>query len=244
MIETTLKEVGLSPSEIKVYLYLLNKKVSYAGKISADTHLNRTNVYESLQRLLQKGLITITERNKVKWYEVQSPDHLLSLIDSREQTIHELNNRVTKIIPSLKKLENKNTDETHVTTYVGIQGVRMLFEEILAEEKEIFILAAELQFKKKLGHYFELWHRKRIQQKTPQYSIFPEHFRNKLKKRALLKYRFVDSQFTNPATTIICGNKCAFIHWEDNPVAIRIQNAGVVKSQKNHFQLIWKNAKE
>ncbi|MEK6825374.1 MAG: helix-turn-helix domain-containing protein [Nanoarchaeota archaeon] len=244
MVEEMLQKLGLSPVEIKVYLYLLKETTSYAGKISAETLLNRTNVYEALQRLLQKGLVASAQRNKVKWFEAQPPERLLALVAVQDQVLKETTRQIISAIPLLKKTIKDGENELSVVTFIGKKGLRMLFEELLAEKQNVFLIAAELQFKKVLGPYFDLWHKKRAEQKTRQYSIFPLHMKNQLKKKALLNYRFVESRFTNPATTIICGNKCAFIHWEENPIAIRISNLGVVRSQKNHFDLIWKNAKE
>ena len=43
MLEENLSKLGLSPSEIKVWLSLLSSGRSYANKISFDTKLNRTN---------------------------------------------------------------------------------------------------------------------------------------------------------------------------------------------------------
>jgi len=54
-MEENLSKLGLSPSEIKVYLHLIKKGSSYANRISSETGINRTNVYEALDRLIAKG---------------------------------------------------------------------------------------------------------------------------------------------------------------------------------------------
>ena len=52
MLEENLSKLGFSPSEIKIYLHLIHSGSSYPKKISAETKINRTNVYEALDRLI------------------------------------------------------------------------------------------------------------------------------------------------------------------------------------------------
>ena len=85
MIEENLSKLGFSPSEIKIYLHLLKNGSSYPNRISAETKLNRTNVYEALDRLVSKGVASFITKNKVKWFEAKSPDFLLSLIKEKEE---------------------------------------------------------------------------------------------------------------------------------------------------------------
>ncbi|GAG12646.1 unnamed protein product, partial [marine sediment metagenome] len=136
-----------------------------------------------------------------------------------------------KVIPDKKSLE--------ANIFVGKKGLRMLYEEILETQKSISLIAAELQFKKLFGPYFELWHKKRIERKIKQRTIIPQSFKTKLKKRNLLKYKFVDNKFTNPTTTIIYGDNCLFIQWSKEPIAIKIQNKEIVKSHLNYFNMLW-----
>ena len=80
MLEQNLSKLGFSPSEIKIYLHLLKTGSSYANKISSETKINRTNVYEALDRLIAKGVISFITRNKVKWFEAKSPKSIISLL--------------------------------------------------------------------------------------------------------------------------------------------------------------------
>ena len=64
MLEDDLSGIGFSPSEIKIYLHLLRTGSSYANKISSETKINRTNVYEALDRLISKGVVSFITKNK------------------------------------------------------------------------------------------------------------------------------------------------------------------------------------
>ena len=87
-----LRKLGFSPSEIKIYLYLLRKGSNYANKISSGTNINRTNVYEALERLLNKGVITFITRNKVKWFEAKEPGCIQTIITEKQEELLQIKN--------------------------------------------------------------------------------------------------------------------------------------------------------
>ncbi len=237
MLEKNLSKLGFSPSEIKIYLHLFKNGSSYANKISAETKLNRTNVYEALDRLISKGDISFITRNKVKWFEAKQPKSVLSLIKEKEE---ELKTTTKQLLDDINKLKiNPGKKSLEANVFVGKKGLRILFEEMLETKKPISIIAAEWQFKEFFGPYFELWHKKRIEKRINQRSIFPKKFKSRLKEKPLLKYKFVDNKFTNPTTTIIYGDNCLLIQWSKEPIAIKIQNKEIAKSHLNYFNILW-----
>ena len=239
MLEETLEQLGFSPSEIKVYINLLKNGASYANKISSESKINRTNVYEALDRLASKGVISFITRNKVKWFEAKSPDSIITIIKKKEEELKNTKESAAKEIFELKKLIDSDKKSLEASIFVGKRGLRVLFEEILETAKPISLIAAELQFKELFGHYFELWHKNRIEKRISQRTIFPMKFKTSVAKRKFLEYRFIDNKFTNPTTTIIYGNSCLFIQWSKEPIAIKIQNKEIAKSHLNYFNLLW-----
>ncbi len=240
MIEENLSKLGLSPSEIKIYLHLLKTGSSYANRISSKTKINRTNVYEALDRLVNKGLVSFITRNKVKWFEAKNPGSILSLVKAKEQEFKLTKKQLRKDIKQLKKQIPKDKSSLEANVFIGKKGLRILFEEIIETKKPVSLLASQLQFKQLFGPYFELWHKKRIKRKIKQRSIFPKRFKKKLKKRELLQYKYVDNRFTNPTTTIIYASNCILIQWSKEPIAIKITNKQLAKSHLNYFNMLWK----
>jgi len=241
MIEETLEKLGFSPSEVKVYMRLLTNGASYANRISSETKLNRTNVYEALDRLVSKGVISFITKNKVKWFEAKSPESVMSLIKEKEEEIQNVKNKALMDIAELKKSINPDKKLLEATIFVGKKGLRTLFEEILETGKPISLIAAELQFKELFGPYFELWHKKRIEKKMPQRTIFPAKFKDKIEKRKFFECKFIDNKFTNPTTTIVYGDNCLLIQWSKEPIAIKIQDKDITKSHLNYFNLLWES---
>jgi sugar-specific transcriptional regulator TrmB len=239
MLEDTLGKMGFSPSEIRLFMHLNRNGAGYATRLSQETGLNRTNVYEALDRLVAKGLVSFVTQNNVKWYAANPPESVLSLIQMKEEELAGIKKDLVFEINILKP--NPSRGELEARIFVGKYGLRMLFEEILEKGKPISVIASKLQFSEFFGPYFEAWHKARIQKGIKQRSIFPRSLKSKLKDRKLLQYRFSDDESINPTTTILYGENCLFIQWAKEPIAIKIQNKDVAHSHLNYFNRLWKS---
>lgn len=237
-----LQHLGLSPSEIKVYLYLVNKESGYANKISADTKINRTNVYEALDRLIGKGLISYITKNKVKSFEARKPESLLLLVDEKENETKKLRSGILKTVKELRKSAPKSKRSLEASIFEGRSGLKSVFEDILSDGKPICMLAANLQFRYFFGAYFKQWHKKRAELGLPQRTIFPESVRKDLWEPDIWERKFLGKEFVNPTTTIIYGDTCVFVQWSEEPLAIRICNPQIARSHQNYFNALWKVA--
>ena len=239
MLEQNLEKLGFSPSDVKIYLHLLKNGANYANKLSSETRINRTNVYEALDRLVSKGLISFIARNKVKWFEAKSPESVFSLIDEKQEELASIRQDVEEGMTSLKKHIKSDKALLEAGVFIGKKGLRMLLEDVLKERKHISFIGSKLQFRELFGPYYELWHRKRIERKITQRTIFPNKLKGMAAKRKYLEYKFVDDRFTNPTATIIYGSNCLFLQWSKEPLAIKIQNKEIAKSHLNYFNLLW-----
>ena len=55
---TILRELGFTEREVKVYISLLELGTSTAGPIAVKSRLPQTKVYETLGKLIDKGLVS------------------------------------------------------------------------------------------------------------------------------------------------------------------------------------------
>ena len=147
MLEKNLSKIGFSPSEIKIYLHLLKTGSSYANKISSETKINRTNVYEALERLISKGVVSFITKNKIKWFEAKPAESVLTLIKEKEEELKTTTKEFLDDINKLKIDPDKKSLEANV--FVGKKGlfIRLLFNCIPRKELEIEILAQVKSFK-------------------------------------------------------------------------------------------------
>jgi HTH-type transcriptional regulator, sugar sensing transcriptional regulator len=66
----TLKQLGLSQSESKIYIYLSKKGAHRAHDICTELHLNKQQVFPLLKNLQNKGLIYATFEHPAIFYAI------------------------------------------------------------------------------------------------------------------------------------------------------------------------------
>ena len=69
MIHDVLREIGLTESENKIYLALLDLGDSTRGDIVNKSGVAGSKVYDLLERLREKGLVSIYVKDKVKHFK-------------------------------------------------------------------------------------------------------------------------------------------------------------------------------
>ena len=104
-----LQELGLSITESKVYLALLDLGSGLAGEITKKSQINRTNVYDALERLIEKGLVSYVVSANRKIFEPVNPERLKEILEEKEENLK-------KILPELqlKFKENKSIRNFHL----------------------------------------------------------------------------------------------------------------------------------
>jgi sugar-specific transcriptional regulator TrmB len=242
MIEESLSGFGFGPSEITVYLHLLKRGSSYANSISSSTGINRSNVYEALDRLIEKGIVSFVSRNKAKWYKASPSESLNSLLKIKEDEFRSQKENFLESIKEIRKIAPPKNEKVDAAIFSGRDGLKMIFEEMLELEKPIAFFAAKMQFSTFFEAYYHQWHMRRAKKNIIQRTIFPEkvrHEKNKQISIKLRKVRYVDDKFTSPTTTVIYGDVVAIVMWGPEPLAVRIENKEIAKSHLNYFNMVW-----
>jgi len=245
-INLKLREAGLAENEIKVYIALLKLGSVTAGDIAKISGVNRTNVYDSLERLIDKGLISFVVKSNKKHFEAKAPEFLINYFEMKEKEIKDKKEIIKSILPEINNIRKLNEENQEAVIYKGMKGLKSISEDVIKTKKEIFVFGAEGNFGKLFGDYFEQWHLKRKINKIPLKIIFNEKVRKKKEdwKFSLSEIRFNNSLEDTPATTWIYGNKVVIIVWSEQPIATLIESSNVSKSYRQFFNVLWENSKK
>jgi HTH-type transcriptional regulator, sugar sensing transcriptional regulator len=84
------KELGFTEREIKVYLALIELGSSTIGPICSKTKLQASKVYETLDKLQEKGLVSFTIVSKTKHFQSSDPTEILNMLDERKRQFKEV----------------------------------------------------------------------------------------------------------------------------------------------------------
>jgi len=234
-MKENLKEAGLTENEAKVYTTLLELGPSHAGLISRKSGLHRRVVYDTLEMLIQKGLIGYILRNNVKLFQCVHPHRLVEILQEKKQ-------HVEQVMPYMIDLFTKTKEKEETNFFTGKNGLKTVFEDQLAIGKEILILGASPLAYDMLGDYFFWFDKRRAAKKIKTKIIFHEQG---IKKIPFSEVRFLPQKYSSPLSVNIYGNKVALILWnKEKPLAITIKNKEICEGYRKYFELLWKVSKK
>jgi len=234
-----LQEIGLNTTEIKVYLALLELGSALAGEITKKSKINRTNVYDSLEKLIDKGLVVYSMSANRKVFESVGPHQLKEILKERQ-------NKLDILMPELEEVYKKTKSKEESLTFRGKKGIKSLFEDVLKDKKDLFVYGAESKFADIFPAYQKYWNKRRAEEKIKVQIIYNEKIR-KLKQKENLKLismKFLPVDYDFPATTMFYGDKTTIIVWAEDPVGFLIKSEEITKSNLNFFKILWRVAKK
>ena len=98
-----LKELGYTEREIRVYEALLSLGKTTAGPIAAKAKLAHTKVYDTLQRLVDKGLVSFIIISKTKYFLAEDPNEILNKYDEKRERIFLLSIQLGMLVLEIRK---------------------------------------------------------------------------------------------------------------------------------------------
>ncbi|HIH42587.1 TPA: hypothetical protein HA246_03000 [Candidatus Woesearchaeota archaeon] len=244
MIKSLFKELGLTTNEIKVYLTLLKTGETQAGKITEASGIHRRNVYDSIERLIQKGLVSYVLINRKKFFKATEPERLLTILDERKQMLDKKRQQIVDLIPKLEALEQH--PELEVSFFKGVEGIKTIFEDIVRTGKDYVGYGPGGQIEKILKYYLNHYMEEMTKKKMKRRLIYNELS----KKTGFVKYpneviKFLPEKFSSHAALRIFGNKTAILFLSEQlPVGILINNKGIADGYRKYFEALWETASD
>ncbi len=238
MNQALLEEAGLTSSEARIYLALLEKGSCRAGEISRHTGIHRRSVYDSIERLIQKGLVSYIKTNNRKYYEPANPERLVELLKEKEDNLKQ-------ILPELQLLRKLAEDKKEALFFRGKQAIKTVFDDQIKEGKEVLIFGDAVNVNEIVKYYFMHFDKERAEKNIKVKMIFDETAKKEeyLKKIPLAEIRFIKKGSRAPVSTNIYGDKISIIIWEENPKAILITEPALSQSFRSYFEFVWNSSK-
>lgn len=249
MVENILKEIGLTNGEIKVYLALFNLGSSSTGNITKLSKVSGSKVYEVLERLIEKGLVSFTMKNGVKYFEASSPNKIINYLDDKSRQINKEKRKALKIIPELL-LKQKKIIKSEAKIYNGWEGIKTANEDIINSLKkgEEWLSMGLTEQPKSWEIYFNQKQKERAKRGIIHKHLLNKKYSSLYKERKQLphtQFRFLPKELEMPTSIEIYNHKILiFILVKENPLAIMIENKVVAESFKKYFNLLWKISKK
>ncbi|MAF34952.1 hypothetical protein CMO91_03850 [Candidatus Woesearchaeota archaeon] len=246
-----LQQIGLTESETKVYLALLDLGDSTRGDIVHTSGIAGSKVYEVLEKLQTKGLVTIYTKDKVSHFKPANPKQLLYYLEEKEQKVKQAEHQVNTIMAGLMEKYKGSATKPEVELLTGFKGLEILFREQVESLKKgeynYVIGGTRGAQEQPVVAFFQKIHAMREKKgiKTKMlYNI-------KQKESATQDYgkqhypgsttRFI--QHTSPVSINVYKNRVFITVWTDTPITIHIRSQDVANSFLEYFEILWKQSK-
>ncbi len=236
--------LGLTPNETKVYLTLIDLGTAQAGQITEKSGIHRRNVYDSISRLMEKGLISFVSVNNKKLFSPVNPRRFLELIDEKKFELDNLKGEFAKIMPELE-LKTRMQEKHDVRFYKGAEGLKTVYEDIIRTGKNYIGYGPGHLLERILKHYLNHFVDKRVKAKIWTKLIYDEASRSTVQKKPLSEIRYMPEHYSSRAALRIYGDKVAILLLsEEEPLAIVIKNKPIADGYRKYFEIMWKAAKQ
>lgn len=245
-----LKDLGLTDGEIRVYLAMLELGSSTAGNIIEKSKISPSKIYNVLDRLIAKGLVSYIIEGKTKHFKAAPPKNILNYIERRENELIQHKNEFKKIISILESKQKLNPNNFNAQVFEGVSGLITVFDMSVHELKKgatayafgYPAYASEL-FDAYWREYYKKCDKKGIIRKV--IYDYDAWFLKKRTGRKLSYYRYMPKGIITPSWVLIFNDKVAtVIVTQEQKVCFLVQNKEVAKSYVEYFNLLWKNAIE
>lgn len=240
-----LEEAGLTKNEIEVYKALLELGSTTAGPLTKKSGIHRSRVYEALNRLIEKGLVSFNIQANRKYFQAQSPDTIIDFLEEKKAQVKE-------ILPELKAMQLFLPERHEAKLFEGYKGIKSIFDNIvstLKKGKEVLVFGARSGqdvAPEVWQSFFKHLNKRRLEKGIVQKMIYNEDLRYsdivaEYQKSKLTEVRFVKQKTITGIN--IHGDNVAFIVWKKKPYGFLITSKDVADTFREHFKILWKQSK-
>lgn len=243
-----LKQIGLTNGEIKVYLALLHLHTSTAGPIAKEAKVARSKLYEILDRLVEKGLVSHAIKNNTKCFSCAHPSRIKDLLRRKEEDIRLQQREILKILPTLEQEYDLQEIKQEAEVFEGLEGLKNAREEALLKIKKndsIYFIGVPSSAYTNMQPYYSEWNARRIRKGINSFTLFKSEARNHVYVKQKLTHphtfvRFLPHGYTTHAWMEIFNDTVVIAINYKKAMSIVIHNKYVADSYKQYFELLWK----
>jgi len=231
--------IGLGKNETEIYIALLELGDSSVLEISKKTHIHRSNIYDSLRNLIQRGLVYELDQ-PTKLFSAKSPNSLVDYMKHKEMELKE-------VVKDYSSRKVKKSEESASRISKGLFSARQAIYSLLETGEPILVYGIPDIAPEIIGPSLKDFHKKRMQKGIIMKQIYNSTAVPRIKLLNRMKFteaRALPSKYDSVASTNISGDKVIIILWQDEIRVVEIQDKYIAKTYKKYFDILWKEARK
>jgi len=237
-----LQKLGLSLNEAKIYEALLGLKTAGVGEISSKAEVHRRNVYDTLSRLIEKGLVFPVISKGENLYSPAEPDKLLQLIENKQD-------KLEKVLPMLNAKYSKREKTQEAYIYKGIEGMKNYMTDILKKGSDTYAIGVQLSWLDPRLKTFSEPLLKEVKKRGIKFHfVIDEGIKEKAPddlKKFNSNYKILPKKYCSNSAVDICGDYVfsfsglSFKKIEDDVTIFILRDKQLAESYRTWFQFIY-----
>lgn len=242
---TVLRRAGLTESQAKGYLALVQHGQLTPVELAEHTGESRTNGYAVADKLVALGLASKKDGLKAV-YIARHPSALESLAEKRRKVVIAHERAVKDNISPLIDLFYAATEQPGTRTLQGIEGIKQVYEETLSTpDKTIYLLRSVADVHDLGEGYLDTYRTRRANAGIHTHALTPDtptarRHANSGEDETLLFHRTMLplAAYTAPVEIDVYGNKVALIAYGDTQMVTIIDSPLIAEAMRQVFQLL------
>ncbi len=242
MYDDILIQAGLTQNEAKIYQVILENNQLSVTQISKISNIHRRNVYDAIERLIDKGLAFQLFNQFENHYKAVDPHKLIEIIKEKE-------NKLNSILPELEKKYYTKPVRQSFFIYKGVQGFKNYLMDIVKSKADIYSIGEKgIWFDKKIKNFFNSFQRQIESSQGELFFLYDDQairqIPNVIQGLGSVNKKLPKAQNSNTTCHIYSDRVVTLNHAEpaklDDDIVIYIQiDQNLVDSYKKWFNFIW-----
>src|SRR3989344_750603 len=243
MYSEIFEEIGLSPNEAKIYEVLVAHGEMSVSGISVEGKVHRRNVYDALNRLVEKGLAFQIFQKNENLFRAVHPQKLLEVVKEKET-------KIQQILPKLAAQYESTPSKEAAFIYKGLEGYKNYMRDLVRVAEPTYFLGAKALWftpgidKSFLNDFRETFEKKKI----PYQTLFDPRVAEKMPaafKEVGGEYKVLPKGYETTGVCDIFGDYVVTFssvdvgNFGENGSIFVMINHDLAESFRTWFKLIW-----
>ena len=236
----SLKEFGLEENEALVYFASLSLGITTILKLSNQSGVNRTTVYEVVESLGRKGLIKKEIKGIKTLFSPEHPQRLENSLEAKRASL-------SKLLPELEGKFHLKSTGSSIKYYEGLAAIKNLYADMFDELKSqdfYYAVSNNAEWEALDDSYFLKNHVEKFSfKKVDRRLLFidsPETQKRKtFEKNFNEKVKILPKDSNIHVDMCVTPYKLIFFQLHEPLVALVVENKTMINTQKEIFELLW-----
>ncbi len=248
MLIPILQQIWLNENEAKIYLASLELWTIHAWRIIKQTWLARATVYDSLERLIKKWLISKYTKKGTTTFTAEDPEKLEDILELQSKSLSKIKESLNKVMPNLQKIKNLFLKLPSLKMFEWKEWINTVLNDWLTAKEVIYCLVNVDDMEKYIKDINDEFIKKRR-----QYNVYKKWLilNTPFAKELMKKYdRTVTEVRLLPKNTKLFHSELNIYDWKisymayrwKNQIGVIIENEDIYNIQRSIFDVLWEQS--